>query len=570
MSYTELERKFLHRALSDTGFLARDVLGYNYDEDAATGKRINVGKGGIVDSGKTKEIIELLDSDTQFVLIKAPRESRKSTILQCFVIRQILRNPNVRICYIGRTDDVTKGKAIAIRAQLERIDRDDGLAKLFGKQIGEKWEETEFTVAGRTHVGLQNATFTAFSMDSFPTGGRFDFVILDDFIDHTNVNTPEQNRKSKEKWGLLQPFMANGGRIVVVGTTWADDDLYAHMESSPLFQPPHGGCVVCGAGVRVVTSDTGKLDLEVLDTGITFPHLTRDYLLKKLHGMALEGKVDHFCRQYLNEATSRSTTAFHRSYFQWIGWGDDMRGLSGYLLTDTATSLEEEGCYSVIAYAGLDASDNIYLLDLRVGHWEPDEFKDQFFSVLEEWQGRVNHCGETWEKIQLTTAYRSAIEGDSRARKTRLRTIEMPRPPKSQKWGRIMRLQPPMRNKRFYVVNTIPRTFVDVDGVKCLFDPNGHHDAQLKRWLPSGELVDEFVKANAKRDIPDALAMLLEYEKVAANRYKRMCVYKPWTPKPVQSLTDHRREEYHRSEYPTASPDGGGDWWDRTLHANGY
>ena len=281
MSYTELERKFLHRALSDTGFLARDVLGYNYDEDAATGKRINVGKGGIVDSGKTKEIIELLDSDTQFVLIKAPRESRKSTILQCFVIRQILRNPNVRICYIGRTDDVTKGKAIAIRAQLERIDRDDGLAKLFGKQIGEKWEETEFTVAGRTHVGLQNATFTAFSMDSFPTGGRFDFVILDDFIDHTNVNTPEQNRKSKEKWGLLQPFMANGGRIVVVGTTWADDDLYAHMESSPLFQPPHGGCVVCGAGVRVVTSDTGKLDLEVLDTGITFPHLTRDYLLKR-------------------------------------------------------------------------------------------------------------------------------------------------------------------------------------------------------------------------------------------------------------------------------------------------
>lgn len=564
MSYNAQEYKFVSQCLTDTGFLARQLLGYNYDEDAATGRKVNVGKGGIVDHGKTKEIITLLDSDLQFVLIKAPRESRKSTILQAFCVRQILRNKNVRICYIGRTDGITLGKALAIRAQLER----EEVVALFGPQKGSKWEETEFTVVQRDAIGLQNATFTAFSMDSFPTGGRFDFVILDDFIDHTNVNTPEQNKKSKEKWAMLQPFMAAGGRIIVVGTTWADDDLYAILEASPLFQPPNGGSVICGAGVRVITDTTGKLDLEVADGGITFPHLTVDYLRKKLHGMALEGKVDHFCRQYLNEATSRSTTAFHRTYFQPLMWGDDMQALSGYLLTDTATSMEDEGCYSVIAYAGLDASDNLYLLDLRVGHWEADEFKDQFFDVLEDWQKRVNHCGEAWEKIALTTAYRSAIESDSRARKTRLRTIEMPRPPKSQKWGRIMRLQPVMRNKHFYVVNTVPRTFIDVDGTKPLWNPEGHFDTIFKRWVASGELVDEFVKANAKRDIPDALAMILEYEKIGNNRYRRLCAYKPYTPrKTPASLTEQRKSDYHASEYHHPA---NGDWWESTLRDNGY
>lgn len=558
----ETDAEFKMRVLSDTGVLCRELLGYNYDEDEG-GQKVNVGKGGIVDHGKTQEIIELLDDRSlQFKLVMAPRESRKSTILQGFCVRQILLNPNVRICYIGRTDSITRGKALAIRAQLMKPE----VVERFGSQQGDKWEEMEFTVAGRTDKGLQNATFTAFSMDSPPTGGRFNIVILDDFIDQSNVTTQDQNKKSKEKFALLAPFVARGGTMLVIGTRWADDDLYSDIEGNPLFAPPHGGQVVCGAGVNVATNTDGRLSLELAPGGLTFPHLTLEYLTQKLHGMALKGQTDHFCRQYLNEATSRASSMFRRSYFRSLGWGDDMQQLSGYLLTDTAVSMEDEGCYSVIAYAGMDAYRNVYLLDLRVGHWEPTQFVNIFFDVLELWSQRVNHIGECWEKIALTTAFRDSIENDSRSRKTRLNTIEMPRSARNSKTARIMRLQPLLMNKHFYVVDTVPTTFEDLDGTKVLWDPEGFYDARTKTRQPGGELVDEFLKGTAKKDIPDALAMLLEYEPVRGG-HKPYCDYKPWKPRaPRTTLTEQRKQRYHAEHYQQSNQ----DWWDSTLHNHGF
>lgn len=552
---------------SSTGYLCREFLGFNYDEDEG-GRKVNVGKGGIVPFGKHQEIVDLLDDRTkQYKLIIAPRESRKSSILQGFVVRQILLNPNIRICYIGRTDAIVLGKSLAIRAQLER----EEAAKLFndGETLkGEKWSDTEFTVSARTDHSLQNATFTAFSMESFPTGGRFNIVILDDFIDGDNVTTPEQNKKSKDKFAQLQPFIARGGILVVVGTIWSDDDLYNDLQGNKLFAPPLGGQVICGAGVRVINTEDGGIDLELAEGGLTFPHLTLPYLRQKLHGMAMKGEYDHFVRQYLNEATSRGSAMFRRPYFQPLRWGPDMEQLTGYLVTDTAYGDKQQDCFSVIGYIGLDASDNIYLLDLRIGHWDPTEFTNHFFAVLETWQDRVNHAGECWEKIALTTWAMDSIEKDSRARKTRLRTIEMTRPPTSQKKARMMRLQPPMRNKHFFVVDTVPRTYTDLDGEKELWNPAGFWDARTKTQQPSGELVDEFIKSNAKVDIPDALAMVLEYEKVK-NGMRRLCSFKPWRPRTKpRSLTEQRQEDYARAEYQQF--DNSTDWWDKTLHEHRF
>lgn len=556
-------RQYVEKCLRDTGFFARTLLGYNYDEDGPGGARKNVGTGGIVDHGKTQEIITLLDDESiKFKLVKAPRESRKSTILQCFVLRNILLNPDVRIFYAGRTDQIVRDKALAIRNQLER----DEIRQLFGEQRGDTWEETRFTVAGRKNQGLQNATFQAFSMDSLPVGGRADIVILDDFIDDTNVTNSEQNKKAKQKFAHIQPFIAKGGMLVVVGTTWADDDLYADCESMPLFAPPLGGQVICGAGVRVVTDTDGRLDLEVEPTGLTFPHLTREYLLQKLHGMAVKGQTDLFCRQYLNEATSRQSSMFNRKMFQPLAWADDMQQLTGFLVTDTATSKEDEGCYSVIGYVGLDAVDNIYLLDLRVGHWDPSQFVNVFFDVLETWQGRVNHAGECWEKISMTTWAMDLVEKDSRARKTRLRSLLFQRYAKNRKAERILRLHGPMLHRHFFVCDTVPKTFEDLDGTRELWNPEGFWDARTKTKQASGELVDEFLKATSKKDIPDALAMVLEYESAGGSKQRRICSYKPWRPKAAPtSLTDQRKNAYHQAEYRQSES----DWWERTLNDHG-
>lgn len=552
------DAEHIAKILADTGAFARDMLGYNYDEIAG-GQRINVGTGGIRPYGKTQEIVQLLDAaGVRYKLIMVPRDCRKSTLGQALCCRRICENPNIRIFYVGRTDDIVRSKSIAIRAQMVRTEVED----VFGPQKGDKWEEMEWTVASRTMPGLMNATFTAFSQDSLPTGGRCDLLVLDDFIDHTNVSTPDQNRKSKERWKLLVPFISSGSEVVIFCTLWADDDLNSDLRSNRLFSPPTGGQIVCGAGVRVVQDGLGGLDLEVVEEGLTFPHLTLEYLREKLHLMALAGDYRQFCRQYLNETANIGGTGFYRHDFQSLKWGDDMQQLSGYLLTDTAIGKSDDSCFSVLAYMGLDAQENLYLLDLEIGHWDPTQFRNRFFEMLERWQPRVNHCGECWEKVQLATAYRDAIEQDSRARKLKLHTIEMPRPAKSHKMDRIKRLQHPMRNRKFWVVDTVPRTYVDSNGERSLWDPIGFFDPNSKKSLPSGELVDEIIRESSKKDIPDTLAMILEWTNDKRGA-KRFCTWKQWRPKEKPaSLTDQRRVAYHQQTYGSAENT---DWFERTL-----
>jgi hypothetical protein len=549
------------RCLRDTGVLCRELLGYDYDEDLG-GQRINEGTGGIRDTGMPQQMIELLDDPyLNYKLIIGPRECRKSTKAQGFCIKHILLNPDVRIFYVGRTDAIMKDKCLAIRNQMER----EEVVKLFGVQRGEKWGETEFTVRGRKNMGLQNSTLTGFSAESLRTGGRCDILVVDDFIDHNSVTTPEQIAKSKHQWALMMPLVARGGMIVVFGTVWDDDDLNVMLQSNPLFRPPLGGQIVCGAGVRVIIHPTGELDLEVTEDGLTFPHLTREYLLQKLKGMASEGKVDHFIRQYLNVTTSAVSTSFKRTQFQPVAWDDTMQKLSGFLLTDTAISQSKDACFSVCAYAGLDAFDNIYLLDLACGHWDPTEFADQFFVMLDRWSPRLNHIGEAWEDVSLATAYRHIIEHDSRVRRFRLNLIEMKRPPASNKEGRIMHLQPDFQGKRFWVSSTVPKMFMALDGPKLLWDPIGHYDPITRSLQPGGELVDQFIRGKGKRDIPDTIGMLREYEKGRRGMHRRLCQYRPWKPKQqTASLTDERRNETIRREYEHDALTGGDDdWWKR-------
>lgn len=78
--------------------------------------------------------------------------------------------------------------------------------------------------------------------------------------------------------------------------------------------------------------------------------------------------------------------------------------------------------------------------------------------------------------------------------------------------------------------------------------------------------MDEFLKGTAKKDIPDALAMILEYEPVRGG-HKPYCDYKPWKPRaPRTSLTEQRKQRYHAEHYQQSNT----DWWDSTLHNHGF
>jgi len=186
--------------------------------------------------------------------------------------------------------------------------------------------------------------------------------------------------------------------------------------------------------------------------------------------------------------------------------------MNGWILTDTAASDSDTACYGVVAYVLMDQSGVVYVADVRAGRWSPLSFLDAFFSVLGRWQPRVGaHRGETFESIGLNMVYAPLLKMAAQQRGFTLNIIPIPRPGKAEhaKLERIKRLAPRVANGQLFVLDSVPKVFVDSEqgGEKLLWSPDGGKlpDGSL---CPAGELVDEFVKLGSwpMKDIADCLA----------------------------------------------------------------
>lgn len=551
------------KILTDTGYCARHLLGWNYDKDDL-GEKVNVGSGGVRADGAHLQMTRFVDDPTmQFGLLEAPRGSYKSTILQAFCIRQMLLNPNVRILYGMKTDTKAEEQASAIQRALMLPE----VEELFGKQLERPGEAWRFTLATRTKTNIMEPTMRTMTLESMPTGGHYDFIILDDLIDAENVRTPEAMEKASSVRQLLFPLRDKGTKTIFVGTRYGDGDLYSEIEGIKQYKK-----LILKAGVRVVQGSKGELDLEIGPEGLTFPHLSMRHLKSALLDMQRKGNWYHFSCQYLNEVPVGVMTPFRREMFKVTSLSEDqLRPMSGYLLTDTATSMKEDGCYSVCAYVAVDEVENYYLLDLRVGHWRPAEFVNAYFSVLQNWQKRVNHIGEVWESISLTSVFKTLLEVDARHSRTKSRILEVPRSGSDvlQKTARILRLETMLRTGHFFVVaENIPVRFTDLESEKELFNPEGYVDKKTGVPLPSGELVDEFLRLNAKgqkKDIADALALMMEHDR---HTDRRICVFR----KPPASLYANQMDLTDRglTGHNQERPGSAESWWDRTLKGFKY
>lgn len=497
------EQEFVRIASEDTGFLARHVLGYNYDEDPDTNEKVNIGTGGIRDEGPHKLMVDFLD-DRSFLKkhLEAPRGSYKSTLLNAYMARRILADRNIRILYGMHTASKVSEKVMALRNQLEH---NELIQRFWGKLRGSHWESTKFTVAGRTDHGLQEPTLSTFAVDKPQVGGHYDVIILDDLVDSKNSRTKEGIEKVIKVFQMTAPLQANGCTFIVVGTRYADADMYQYILDRNRDPDDHREFkhLILDAGVDVVSDESGKF---ALDGKPLFPHLT----LNRLTGELRQMDYDMFCSQYLNKVVAGINEPFRREQLRPCNLtSKEMAKLSGFLLTDTAYSQKEEGCYSVLAYVGLDENYDAYVLDLDVGHFTPNMFENKFLDMLERWGPRVNHIKEVMEKTHANEVHMDSMRRKSKERRIRTSIQVVTRGGADQaKERRIMRLQPRLSSGQFFVNSTVPKTFVDLTETKKLYDPAGFHDADSGLNLPDGELVMEFIRfpRYAKNDIVDALA----------------------------------------------------------------
>lgn len=486
-------------ATTDTIYKCRNILDFNYTKDEKTGEVRRGSQWGISSEGPHKEMADFLDDeDTKFKMLQAPRGSLKSTLTEGWLMRKVLGNPNLRVLYGSETYSKALWFIGSIKQRFEGSDKVKGL---FGDQVSSQWSAEKFTVKGRSVV-LREPTFSAFGPDKAVTGGHYDIIVLDDLVSWNNIRTAESMQKVMDCFKMVMPLLDPGGILLVIGTRYHEEDLYGLIENE--MNDKFAKLIIdCGFEVEL---DEHKQPFLV--GAPRFAHLTKDFLEARLVTM---GMAD-FQSQYLNRISTGATAIFRRDHFRVAKWRTWMSDLAGYIVTDTATSQNEDGCHSVVGLIGLDKARHIYLLDLRVGHFKPQEFVEELFDMLDVWNHKVHVKKVLFEKISLVDVFQSLIEQMGRERCINIsgKIKGLSRhgaASENSKVRRIKRLAGPFEQGKFIVVDTVPRTYLDLGKNKVLFDPGGHK-TEDGACLPGGDLVNWFIQfpQTKKRDVPDALA----------------------------------------------------------------
>lgn len=501
---------FMRRCLEDTGVFARHVLGYDYDQDPSTppGKAariINKGSGGIRADGPNKELTDFIDSDAPCKLLLASRGSRKTTVAQAYALRCVLRDPNIRVAFGRETLDNALLSLDEIRSHLAS---NETLIDLFGDQRDEPWTRHRFKIKGRTVTGLKEPTFTAWGTDKGLTGNRYDLIIWDDPIGWQTARSKDQMEKADSCFRMLQPLLDAGAALLVIMTPYDEADLSHHIRS---VLREDFAVMELDCGMKPEPDGKGWYTLVGEPR---WPHMPKEFLERKMRTMQQEGGlIGDFVSQYCLECTNPADQIFFRNQFRYERWSAERFGMmSAYITTDTATSDATSACYSVLALQALDYDDTSYLVDLRVGHWLPEQVVKELVDMVERWRSQLRISGITMEKIALNRVYRTLIDHEFRRRSImRPPFKDIPRgQQEGDKNQRIRGLQPRFASGRFVVLDTVPMYFTDHGRSKLLFSPEVMRDKEGVP-LPDGELVRQLTQfrytgSGGKKDIPDAIA----------------------------------------------------------------
>lgn len=492
-------------------YLARDILGFTkskieYTEivDGAEVVRGETREGdeyGINLLGPHRQIFEVLCSPSFYKHIEGPRDCYKTTCIGIvFIIQRLLRNPDERWAYVMDT----------VKEAVKKINAIVKIVNKKGSKLEELWpafkfvrDEDNWTLANRTDPNIVDPTLEAGGVNADMTGSHRDGILFDDPVNWKNVRSRDQVLKTREMFNAMLYLMDPGTIFIGVGTRYMDGDLWGDIIRE--MDRSRGGqfeILILDCGMELYQREDKLWDLRGEPI---FSHLTKEYLKAKLMG----GHRNFSC-QYMNQPLASEMQLFFRDQFRHMKWESWMKNLRAYILTDTATTPREEGCYSVVSVVGLDATNTAYLLSLKVGRWAPRQVVQTICDVWEDWSGRVKIRAVMMEQGPLDNVFTDWLDQEKIERQIRFRieavVFGKDEPSKDQ---RIMALSGRFEQMRFIVVDTVDKAFNDGHLWRSLFDPEGYTNEEGEKQ-PSGELIDQFTRfpAGTFKDIPDALAKL--------------------------------------------------------------
>jgi hypothetical protein len=446
-------------------------------------------------SPKYRRFFDFLHSPSKRKLINMPRGTYKSTILCCYALREIVKDPNITVLYASETYANSKEYLGWVRSQMES---NVSLIKQFGPFVRKsEWRQEKFTVAARTNLVHKESSMAAAGIDVTKTGTHYDLVIVDDPVSNTNTLTSEQMLKTLNWYKLLLSILNPNGTLILCGTRYDDEDLYGTLlrgnkqlvEFWDSLPPDKKRPDLMPYDIMVETSVPPN-QIQHIYTGqnleqVTpnFKHLDAWHLRKKYMD---QGSYIFSC-QYQNEPISGENQLFHRRQFRLIRADEIPKVLNTYMLTDTSTT--PNGCQSSIFVIGKDSINNVFVLDGWSAQCKPDEYVDQFFRYWTKWNPRV--CGI--EKVPINDNYATMIEKEMVPRQVRVRFEWILGRTRESKDDRIISQQTRFESGTIFFSDELPDYLI-----------------HLEQNQPYGEIVRQYtrfrLKSGGTKDIPDCLS----------------------------------------------------------------
>lgn len=312
--------------------------------------------------------------------IELPRGHLKSHIItKGWTIQQIIKNPNVRVLIVNATED----NAVKFMRSIERyIGRGSLLEKLFGRFESAVWNQNELIVAGRTVI-LDAPTLMAAGLQKTLTSQHYDVIIADDLVEPDNSRTKEQREKVHDFYLSLFDLLEPNGKLVVIGTRYHQDDLYARILEE---NSQHQNWSIF---IRACYKPDGS---------ILFPEKFSQAQLDDIKKKSFY----HFSTQYLNNPIDPENADFKSNQIKYYD-GTTQNPGSLYLTIDPAIALSRDADYSAFIVAGMFSDRRIRVVDAVHKRLIPSELVEQIFTLVRKW--RLHRVGIETFAFQKTLKY---------------------------------------------------------------------------------------------------------------------------------------------------------------------
>lgn len=311
----------------------------------------------------------LVNPNVQLDIVKMPRGFGKTTILQGYLMQQVVNCLHPLIVYVGDTCTQAEIHTDSVRDELES---NELITKLYGSQRGRKWTTSMWTTAGGVTVIPKGSNQ---SIRGIKVGkDRPSLVIIDDPENDENSETPEQRDKLwRTFFAVIKPMLQAGTRIktkiVWLGTPIHEDCVllrFIDMFGSPRYKD--------NKSINVT-----QLGAKDSDGQSIWPELWSNEALDEEEAIYSDaGNLDVFYREYYGQVIATKDADFPMDRVTYYTDDELPDDIIPYMAIDVAfsTNRSADFCASVVFGTSSQAG-GVYILDAFRKRMKPNKFMER-------------------------------------------------------------------------------------------------------------------------------------------------------------------------------------------------